>query len=43
MREIAELSENGKLVIRIGVAQSREDDRHRARMSALHDGFGRKP
>ncbi|HMG52480.1 MAG TPA: IPT/TIG domain-containing protein [Kofleriaceae bacterium] len=43
MREVAELSENGKLVIRIGIAQSREDDRHQARMTALHDGFGRKP
>lgn len=43
MREVAELSENGKLVVRIGVAQSREDDRHQARMSALHDAFGRKP
>jgi hypothetical protein len=42
-REVAELSENGKLVIRIGVAQSREDQRHDARMSALHDSFGRKP
>jgi hypothetical protein len=43
MREVAELSGNGKLVVRIGVAQSREDDRHQARMTALHDGFGRKP
>jgi len=43
MREVAELSENGKLVVRIGVAKSREDDRHEARMSALHDAFGRKP
>jgi hypothetical protein len=43
MREVAELSENGKLVVRIGVAQSREDERHQARMSALHDAFGRKP
>jgi hypothetical protein len=43
MREVAELSENGKLVIRIGVAQSREDERHQARMSALHDSLGRKP
>ena len=42
MREVAELSDNGKLVIRIGVAQSREDNRHQARMTALHDGFGRK-
>lgn len=42
-REIAEISENGKLVIRIGVAQSREDDRHAARMKALHDAFGRNP
>jgi len=43
MREVAELSGNGKLGVRIGVAQSREDDRHQARMTALHDGFGRKP
>ena len=43
MREVAELSGNGKLVVRIGVAQSREDDRHQARMTALHDSFGRKP
>jgi 23S rRNA pseudoU1915 N3-methylase RlmH len=43
MREVAELSGNGKLVVRIGVAQSREDDRHQARMTALHDNFGRKP
>jgi hypothetical protein len=43
MREVAELSGNGKLVVRIGIAQSREDDRHKARMTALHDSFGRKP
>jgi len=43
MREVAELSENGKLVIRIGVAQSREDERHTARMTALHDSFRRNP
>jgi IPT/TIG domain/WXXGXW repeat (2 copies) len=43
MREVAELAENGKLVVRIGVAQSREEDRHTARMTALHDSFGRKP
>jgi hypothetical protein len=43
MREIAELSSNGKLVIRIGVAQSREEERHTARMTALQDSFGRKP
>jgi hypothetical protein len=43
MREVAELSSNGKLVVRIGVAQSREDDRHQARMTALHDSLGRKP
>ncbi len=43
MREVAELSGNGKLVVRMGVAQSREDDRHQARMTALHDSFGRKP
>jgi IPT/TIG domain-containing protein/YXWGXW repeat-containing protein len=43
MREVAELSGNGKLVVRIGVAQSHEDNRHPARMTALHDSFGRKP
>ena len=43
MREVAELAGNGKLVVRIGVAQSREDDRHQGRMTALHDSFGRKP
>jgi hypothetical protein len=43
MREVAELSENSKLVVRIGVAQSREDDRHQSRMTALHGTFGRKP
>jgi hypothetical protein len=43
MREVAELSENSKLVVRIGVAQSREDDRHQTRMTALHSSFGRKP
>lgn len=43
MREVAELSENGKLVIRIGVAQSREDERHTTRMAALHDSFRRTP
>jgi hypothetical protein len=42
-KEVAELSENGKLVVRIGVAQSREDDRHRDRMQALHDSFRRNP
>jgi hypothetical protein len=43
MREVAELSNNGRLVIRIGVAQSREDDRHAARMTALQDSFKRNP
>ena len=43
MKEVAELSENGKLVVRIGVLQSREDDRHQARMTALHDAFRRNP
>jgi len=43
MREVAELSENGKLVVRIGVAQTREDERHQSRMATLHDMFGRKP
>lgn len=43
MREIAELTENGKLVIRIGVAESREEARHQERMDALQAAFGRKP
>ncbi|HEX4417229.1 MAG TPA: IPT/TIG domain-containing protein [Kofleriaceae bacterium] len=43
MKEVAELSENGKLVVRIGVASSREDQRHEDRMTALHGAFGRKP
>ena len=42
MREIADLTENGKLAVRIGVASSREDQRHQDRMAALHDAFGRK-
>jgi len=42
MREIADLSSNGKLAVRIGMVSSREDQRHQDRMSALHDAFGRK-
>ncbi len=42
MREIADLTENGKLAVRIGVVASREDQRHQGRMDALHDSFGRK-
>jgi hypothetical protein len=42
MREVAELGSNGKLVVRIGIAQTREDERHEQRMSALKAGFGVK-
>ncbi len=38
-RDVAELSANGKLVIRIEVAQSREDQRHQQRMAALEASF----
>jgi len=40
-REVAELSANGKLVIRIDIAMGRESDRHDQRMKALHDAFGK--
>jgi len=42
MREVAELGSNGKLVVRIGVAQGREDDRHEQRMAALKASFSTK-
>jgi hypothetical protein len=42
MREVAELSGNGKLVVRIEIAQSREDERHDQRMAALKASFGTK-
>ena len=40
MREVAELQSNGKLVVRIGIAQTREDERHEQRMAALKAAFG---
>ena len=42
MREVAELSGNGKLVVRIEIAQQREDERHGQRMDALKASFGAK-
>jgi len=42
MREVAELSSNGKLVVRVGIAQTREDERHEQRMAALKAGFKTK-
>jgi hypothetical protein len=39
MRELADLTANAKLAVRIEVAQSREDQRHQQRMDALHAGF----
>lgn len=41
-REVAEIGANGKLVVRIDIAMSRENDRHDQRMKALHDAFGTK-
>jgi IPT/TIG domain-containing protein len=41
-REVAEIGANGKLVVRIDIATSRENDRHEQRMKALHDAFGTK-
>ena len=42
MREVAELSSNGKLVVRAGIAAGREDERHDQRMAALKASFGTK-
>jgi Skp family chaperone for outer membrane proteins len=42
MRDVAELSSNGKLVVRVDIAQGREDDRHEQRMAALKAAFGTK-
>lgn len=42
MREIAEISNNGKVVVRIEIAQKREDERHEQRMTALKAAFGTK-
>jgi hypothetical protein len=39
MRDIADVSANAKLAVRIEVAQQREDQRHQQRMDALHAGF----
>jgi hypothetical protein len=38
-RDVAEVAANGKLVVRIGVAQTREDERHQQRMDALEASF----
>lgn len=37
--EVAQLNDNGKLVVRIQVAQGRENDRHDSRMTALKTAF----
>jgi hypothetical protein len=42
MRDLAEVKANGKLVVRIEMAQTRENDRHDQRMAALKSGFGTK-
>ncbi|MDB4959055.1 MAG: hypothetical protein JWO36_6624 [Myxococcales bacterium] len=41
MRELAEAKSNGKLVVRIEMAQTKENQRHEDRMAALHNGFGK--
>lgn len=38
-REVAEIVNNGKLVVRIEIAQVREEQRHQQRMSALEASF----
>lgn len=38
-KEVAEVAGNGKLVVRIGIAQAREDERHQQRMAALEASF----
>ncbi|HVV88531.1 MAG TPA: IPT/TIG domain-containing protein [Kofleriaceae bacterium] len=43
MRDLADTMANGKLAVRVEVAQQREDQRHQARMDALHAAFGRNP
>jgi hypothetical protein len=42
MKDIAELNDNGKLVVRISVLSTREDQRHTERMSELQASFGRR-
>jgi hypothetical protein len=39
MRDLAELAANGKLVVRIDIAKSREERRHDQRMAALQASF----
>jgi hypothetical protein len=39
MRDVAELTANGKLVVRIGIANDREEQRHDQRMAALQASF----
>lgn len=39
MREVAEIVNNGKLVVRIQVAQAREEERHDGRMESLKASF----
>ncbi|HET9625337.1 MAG TPA: IPT/TIG domain-containing protein [Kofleriaceae bacterium] len=42
MKDIAELNDNGKLVVRVGVLSTREDARHSERMAELQAAFGRR-
>jgi hypothetical protein len=42
MREVAELSNNGRLAVRVEIAQGREDERHDQRMAALKAAFATK-
>lgn len=39
MKEVAELSRNGKLAVRISIAEARENERHDQRMEALKSTF----
>ncbi|MGE0871146.1 MAG: IPT/TIG domain-containing protein [Kofleriaceae bacterium] len=42
MRDLVEISQNGKLAVRIDVAQEREADRHTQRMAALKAAYSLK-
>ena len=40
MKDMAELSADAKIGVRIDIATQKENDRHEQRMQALHDAFG---
>jgi hypothetical protein len=40
MKDMAELTANAKVGVRVDIAMQKENDRHQQRMQALHDAFG---